>query len=584
MRTRYIAAVSWDPAARGRVADRLCRHRGMNQVFERGPLLLFAGAGAGERQQIGIDGMLLGRLFDRARGGPLMLGEDDQQAILNSRGKWLIDRAWGGYVMLLISSDGSKVSILRAPLGDLPCYWWRSEGTMLLGSDINIMEAAGMPAPGLDCAALARHLAAEDLRRAETCLSGVQELPGGERIDVCDRGVERHALWSPWPFAAPREQVADPALAISTVRSAALQSVSCHACGFDRIVLKLSGGLDSSIVAACLARAHVDVTCVNLVTARPAGDEREHARAVASWLALPIVERLRDVSMVDVATSLAARLPRPTARAFAQESARIAGEIATETGSGALFDGGGGDNLFCSLQSARPVTDCLQDPQGRRWALPTARTVAALAQASLFAVIRRSFGIALRRTTAYRWTLDTRFMSADAAHTAASKMHHPWLQPPDDVLPGKVAHVALIAAAQSVVEGFDVEDSLPTYSPLICQLLAEACLRVPSWLWFDNGNNRAAARRAFDTLLPARTVQRRSKGAPDCFIADIYDARRGQIRELLLGGILDQQKLIDAEAIATVLNDDAPVQGHDFLRIMHLVDAEAWARCRWRHR
>jgi asparagine synthase (glutamine-hydrolysing) len=140
--------------------------------------------------------------------------------------------------------------------------------------------------------------------------------------------------------------------------------------------------------------------------------------------------------------------------------------------------------------------------------------------------------------------------------------------------------VALIAAAQSVAEGFDPREALPTCSPLISQPIVEACLKVPTWLWFENGRNRAVARRAFQPLLPSATVQRRSKGAPDCFIADLFDANRALIRQTLLDGVLRQLGLLDVAALEQELDQNSPVRGHDFLRIMQLTDAEVWARCR----
>jgi asparagine synthase (glutamine-hydrolysing) len=129
-----------------------------------------------------------------------------------------------------------------------------------------------------------------------------------------------------------------------------------------------------------------------------------------------------------------------------------------------------------------------------------------------------------------------------------------------------------------VVEGTDVEDGIPLCSPLISQPLVEACLRVPSWLWFEDGHNRFVARSAFRDQLPVDVLDRDSKGAPDCFVADLYDANRSKIRELLLGGLLRREKLLDDKAVDAALDNQAPVEGHGFLRLMRLVDAETWAR------
>lgn len=581
MRPRYLVALTRDESLLGALKARLratpTACEGGRVVLERSGLLVFV-VGTGV-SQLGQDGALIGTVFTRGGAGAITLEEADQQAAVASRGASLIRRCWGGYVAVLGDAEGGRVDILRAPLGDLACYWTSIKGIVLFASDLSLMRAAGMPSPSIDAAALACHLAAEDIRRPETCLAQVKELPGGQRITVEADRYEHEALWSPWVFAAPERQLPDAEEAARRVRDSALHCVRARAAGFGHILLKLSGGLDSSIVFACLRNSARPFTALTLVTHDPSGDERAHAGAVARSCGVRLVERYRDPSRVALERSAAACLPRPTARSFTQETARIAAEVACETGSEAIFDGGGGDNIFCSLQSARPAADCLMSEAGRGFFWRTAESIAQLAQTSLWAVARRAWMIKWRRSPAYRWPLDIRFLSAEARAELNGAVNHPWLIVPTGIPPGKAAHVALIAAAQSVAEGFDMESALPTFSPLISQPLVEACLQVPSWLWFEAGRNRAIARRAFAGRLPDATLQRRSKGAPDCFIADLYDTNRGLIRQMLMDGVLRQLRLLDVVSLENQLDEDAPVRGHDFLRIMQLTDAEAWARC-----
>lgn len=580
MRPRYLIAVTEDKALLGALKARLLATPTTCEggiVLERSGLLVFV-VGPGV-SKLGQDGVLIGTVFTRGAADAVTLADADLKAAVASRGASLIRRCWGGYVAVLCDAEAKSVDILRAPLGDLACYWTCIEGMILFASDVGLMRAAGMPSPSIDAAALARHLVAEDIRRPETCLAQVKELPGGQRITVGAGGYRQETLWSPWIFAAAERQLSDAQEAARRVRDAALHCVGARAADFSHILLKLSGGLDSSIVFACLHHSKRPFTAVTLATHDPSGDERAHARTVARSVGVHLVERYRDPSKVALERSAAALQPRPTARSFTQETERIAAEVASETGSEAIFDGGGGDNVFCSLQSARPAADCLISEAGHGFFWRTAESIAQLAQTSLWAVARRAWMMKWRRSPAYRWPMEIRFLSAEARAELEGAITHPWLIAPTGTLPGKTAHVALIAAAQSVAEGFDMEIALPTFSPLISQPLVEACLQVPSWLWFEGGRNRAVARRGFAGRLPDATLQRRSKGAPDCFIADLFEANRPMIRAMLTGGALGDLGLLDVEALSQALDDRAPVRGHDFLRIMQLVDAEAWARC-----
>ena len=577
MRPRFLAAIPRRPTAVSKVRNRLqalkAQHPSLRLVLDHCSVMVMAERGP--VSSLGGGGVLLGSLFEHRR--PARLSPQVQDEVRSTLGGSLIDNFWGGYVAILGGPSSEGVSLIRAPLGDLPCYWAEDGGLVLAASDVSLLLAAGLSRPGIDEDALARYLLAEDLRTSWTCLEGIRELRGGGRLTVAPGAIAADVLWSPWSFAAGSRQVTEAREAARRVHVTALDCVQALATEHRSVVLKLSGGLDSSIVAACLARTGRKVTALNLVTSDPAGDERHHARRVAEALALPMIERLRDSGRVDLSSSLAARLPRPTARAFLQQSNQIAAEIALETGSSAVFDGGGGDNVFCSLHSPRPAADCLLSKDGRPHFWKTAKSIARLSQTSLWTVAATAW-LRTWRSPAYRWDRDMRYLSPDLAAAAITDPPHPWLIPPPGSLPGKSAHVALIAAAQSVAEGFDPEETLPTISPLIAQPLVEACLEIPSWLWFANSLNRAVARTAFARDLPEATIRRRSKGAPDSFLAELFERNRSLIRSSLLHGVLAERRLLDRQALAAALDDSGPLQGHDFVRILRLMDVEAWAR------
>jgi asparagine synthase (glutamine-hydrolysing) len=101
---------------------------------------------------------------------------------------------------------------------------------------------------------------------------------------------------------------------------------------------------------------------------------------------------------------------------------------------------------------------------------------------------------------------------------------------------------------------------------------------VPSWLWFEHGRNRAIARRAFADDLPADILQRRSKGTPDSFVAEIFETHRTALRRMLADGVLAKHGMIDLAAAFRVLDDPRPVHGDAFRRVLQFADVEAWAR------
>lgn len=580
IRPHYLAIVSRDPASLNAIGDRVISRYALNTVFrsdsDAGQLLVMASTT--ELITLTDRGVILGSLFQRGSQRRVRsLPRAAQNSVLESGGDWLINGGWGGYVAIFTDQVGRACHVIRAPLADLGCYIAETRNAVLISSNPDLLEAAGCK-PSINADALARHLAADDIRSTETCLTGVTELAGGERLTIDAMQATRYALWSPWRSAARDRQGVDPREAERRLRDTAIHCVGARADEAGDILLKLSGGLDSSIVAACLGAAGRPFSCLTLVTKDPAGDERAYARTVADALGVVLFERFRDASKVDLRRSAAARFARPTARSFNQESSRLSLEVGARIGAGAIFDGGGGDNIFCSLQSVRPAADCLIRDAGATAFWRTSRSIAELGQASVWDVAWRAWRVSHRKNHAYRWPLDRRFLARAALDALPAVASHPWLSAPHGALPGKAAHVALVTAAQSVAEGVNARDGPPIASPLISQPLIEECLSIPSWMWFDDGQNRVVARQAFAGDLPAAIIARRSKGAPDSFVAEIFEANRKVIRSMLMSGVLRSHGLLDLAALSLILEDRSPLVSHDFLRVMQLADAEAWAR------
>lgn len=522
-------------------------------------------------------GVILGRIAPRDFfPGLEVLSTSEATKVSESRGGRLVERYWGGYVAILPRPDGA-VDLLRAPLGDLPCYLSIEEVTTFFSSSARLLTELSGTKLAISWPALTRQMAFPMLRRAETCLDGISEIPGGERLTLGDGRVDRTALWSPWGWVRRERMIPDAAEAKIELYRIAHSCVATAVREHGPILLKLSGGLDSSIVAACLARSKVDFSAITLVTAEPSGDERSYARLIAGHVGVPLVEGMRNPRAFCLERSPSRDLPRPSIPGFRQESDRLTHAAARKTGAGLIVDGGGGDNVFCAVQSPAPVVDCLLMREGRSRVGATAMNIASLANVSATQVWRAAITRAFKRRRNHRWPADCRFLSPEAAASVPSQGLHPWLETPRSVPPGRAAHVALIAAAQSYVEGF-ADDEPPLLSPLLAQPLVETCLRIPSWEWYSGGLNRAVARAAFADDLPSEIVHRRSKGTPDAFVVDVLEQNRSHIRESLLEGALAREGLIDTEALARHLGSKKPIQDGVFHRIMALFDAEVWAQ------
>ena len=574
---RYLAVAAFrDPFGFKRSIAPIMAEAGLSPIFSV-PGLQVYGEGPAPLVLPDEGGVILGPIFRQGGAMPRITAFDENEGrrVVSSRGKNLIEDCWGDYVAFIAS--GNESMILRPPLSDLGCLHVHHRGLLLLSSELDLLARCGVTIDDPDWNEVTSHLRTTGLRTPATCIRGIDELLWGNRMVVTLENERTEPCWSPWSFALAlrNESVADLA---ARLRELALSCTAAQVRDLGAVCALLSGGLDSSILAACLAKAGPRLTCLNLPYGDANGDERRYSRMVAAHLDVPLFEIEPEVSEVDIACCDAIGLARPLARAFVQPARRAKHRLAAATGAADVVDGSGGDSLFCSMQSAAPVADRLLREGPGPGVLKTAVDMARLTEASLPRVLGLALRRAFLRRRTHRWLLDDRFLSRDAI-ARASKRSHPWLKTPRGALPGSATHVANMIVVENLIEISNGQ--VAEWSPLMAQPLVEFCLSVPSWHWFDNGHNRALARKAFEDLLPPEIAWRRDKGSPDGFIGEVFEVNCQKLTDLLIGGELDQAGLLDADAILAALTAGLPLMGYDYNRLMRIADVEAWVRsCR----
>lgn len=480
---------------------------------------------------------------------------------------------WGDYVEFFIK--GSKASVRRSPFGNLACYFVRTADGVLIASDPLVLRDAGCLRLRPNWNALALQLVAPGIRRRETCLDAVCELSGGDALKA-ESDFNVVSFWSPWQCVRADPISTDPDSAAENLRHMICNAVAAQTAGYAKSVLLLSGGVDSSIVAAALAQAGRQCAALNMVTQSLGGDERAHARRVADHCGFTLTEVERDVGKVDVTRSLCIDQPYPIEKCFRQATMTAAYDLAGEIGAGTILDGGGGDNIFCSLQSAAPLVDLLRRHAPGYRAAILMRDIATITQASHAAILKQAIDRLLRRPPRYRWQRNLTLLTPLGLNHVAKAVAHPWLDAPRGALPGKAGHIGLVLAALALVQSPSATELVPSRSILLAQPVVEACLAIPTWLWFERGRNRAVARRAFDPLLPAANTWRQTKGAMDSFIVEIFEANRPLLREMLADGQLAKSGLVDRAALLAAIDASGPVRGRTFDWVMDFADIEAW--------
>lgn len=521
-------------------------------------------------RDLGGGSVLLGEAM---ASGPAKCQEATDIALRASGGRLLLEQYWGDYVALIRMAGRSELGVVRPPCSQTPLLRRRLGAATLLSSELHALIAAG-DVPGIDWGFVAEHVAFRHLLSARTGIDTIEEVfPGDFTIE--GSSPSRTAIWSPWRWTSPDRRIADASAAAGALRSTVDATVASLTDSLGPFLLELSGGLDSSIVAAALHASGSRVTAVNFVTPGPEGDERRFARQVADRFALALTERSfeGDTDFLLPEPQLLARpgmpaLLRPVDAAIAVEGSRV--------GAAAFVSGTGGDSVFCSLGSAVPAIDRMKVAGIGASVASVVRDLASVHETTLWNSARHAWRAARRATVRRAWPRTEAFVVRDALPERAP--FHPWLEEPEGVLPGSRTHVRSIMAALAHLDGYPRHAIAPSIFPLLAQPVVELSLRIPTWLWVRGGRDRSVARAAYADALPLNVARRRGKGAMDSYCHEQFEAARDGLREFLLDGMLADAGILDRDAVGAFLSRSPGLRDNAFYHLVALADVEAWSR------
>lgn len=590
---RYLA-LAWDPdrplpaAAARRHAAGLRGATGWRIALDRPGLLVgCTGERPGINQAYPLDhhrGVVLGKLFD-PHGAPTPVdhfrarpGESD--AVGRQGAGPLIERHWGRYVAFTESPEGG-FRVLRDPSGTLPCLHLNHDGVDVVFSWLEDLLALlpDLPGPAVNWAHLVAHLGGGELTGAPTALDGIRQVLAGELVPVGAHHERARFAWraTDHAHAKPLDDVAEASAALRrTVMACARSWASCY----DTLLLRLSGGIDSSILASCLSasRTRARVTCLNYHSAGADSDERPYARLAAARAGRELVEAERDDSFRLERVLDVARTPNPSnylGRLVVQTDA----DLASVLGAPALFTGAGGDQLFFEFYRWWPAADYLRS-RGIDRGLPGALVDAArLGKVSVW----RAAGHALADRFRVRppaapldrpWTLATDALWAPPRN--AARLHHPAYADGAGLPIGKLMQVQQLTHHGSYYDPYQRAAAPEIVNPLLSQPLIELCLRIPTFVLARGGRPRGLVRQAFADDLPPEIVRRRSKGGLQELLATVLQRNLGFARQMLLDGELVRHGLLDRRRVESALAGGPGAAPGRVAEIHMFIGVEAW--------
>ncbi|MCD9096441.1 asparagine synthetase B family protein [Luteimonas fraxinea] len=520
-------------------------------------------------------GVVVGHIFLRS-GRPATANDLPHSLDADALASHLLSQCWGDYLLLCPSSDSPHLIVMREPSGGVPCVYTRGNGLGVVTSDISLCGAFGVSRLEIDWDFIAQSLVSPHIKTLRTGLKHVNELLPGTSLLLTPDAAQVREVWSPWAFVKCGHRHNVLGDAADDVRSAVQTVVSAWADADRSVLLELSGGLDSSIVAACLRNTGAELTCFNLSTPVPGADEQQYAELMASQLGVPLRRGILSFEDAEFAFALPPHTVSPGVAALQHAVDQTMERAAESFGTGSFFSGGGGDTVFGYLRSAAPAADAYRE-RGLAAGLASTQDLSRLHQCTFWKAGRLTLR-KLRRPPRSALMEDRSFISASVAPGRPTP--YPWTVPPARAYAGDIERISDLAGTQ-IFRDITLRGTKRWMRlPLLSQPVVEACLRTPSWMWIAGGRNRAVARAAFADQLPASILDRRSKGSFAAYSGAVYRRGKHGMRGFLLYGQLRERGLLDVPALESYFAAELASRDISFMRIFALCMVENWVRNR----
>jgi asparagine synthase (glutamine-hydrolysing) len=505
-------------------------------------------------------------------------------------GPRFVERLDGMFAIALWDAGRRRLVLARDRLGKKPLVWTRlDDGTIAFASELKAFHALPGFQPEPDLVALDAYLALQYVPGSRTGIRGVQRLEPGSLL-VCEGDsvtIERY--WKP----AYGEEAATDEEWLARVRESVSAAVRKRLVADVPLGALLSGGLDSAIVVAQMARASPEpIRTFTVGFADERYDERAFARAVADRYSTRHEEIVLEPDAAATLPRLAAAFDEPLGDEAALPLFLICEAARQEVTVGLVGDGG--DESFAGYEryTAMGLAERVPAPAaaagarllralpaGRRERRSPAFRAARFLEAAAVPAVER-YGRLMEVLTLN----ERRELWTDEARTEIGTLLSPGF-----LLGGRIT--SGIAGLQRLdLETYLPGDLLPKSdiasmahslelrSPLLDHRVVELGLALPDHLKRRGRDGKIALRRAFADDLPASVSQRGKSGLGVPLAAWFRGELRPLARELLLGEQARSRGWFRTAAVERLLDEHAAGRADNGHRLWTLVMLELWQR------
>lgn len=527
-------------------------------------------------------GIVLGRLFNKSSGTLVEhIEERELQAIRESQGKWLGERYWGRYLLVLRDEDDASITIYRDPLGGIPLFVTRIPEGVLFSSELPLLYDILKEKPAFDWTYLTSYVAASSVLTTSTPFQGIEEVFPGSYVSISTEEYITGLFWDPTFISSKEYKEKELEEHIIETFSSCIRAWAQET---ESIALELSGGLDSSALLILMKKvvpSTVNIICFNYFHPHVASsDERNYAAEVAQECNVELL-CIDQSKALPLSMFPAHKSNKPSSFLLNEALNKAITSVAIKKNNYEFMSGQGGDHLFL----APPLVESLGDyflAKGIRgigakigeisayYRTPFFNTIGQSLKA-LFAYYRSKTDHVLANTEIEEW------MNASFLAYIDPTIHQaPFWKRLQQVYPAKARHIYDIYNALLYTDqGYRIEGK-SVINPFLSQPFVELVLSIPTYELYKKEHDRSPFRNAMGKISQAQSIWRKDKGETTGITIFALNSNYKYICELLLEGKFARHNLINKDKLYDHLNHSKNGKSFNLWPLMNLISVELW--------
>ena len=528
--------------------------------------------------------------------------KSDTETIVHAYEQWgddCVERFRGMFAFAIWDAPKRRLLLVRDRLGIKPLYWTMAGDTLLFGSEIKALLASGMVEAVANHAVLPEVLSTRYTSGEETLFRGINKLLPGHRLVFEGGAVGIQQYWDlPTRTDSPESPAASP---VERFKELLEESVRLRLMADVPLGMFLSGGIDSSAIAAIMARM-IDrpLQTFSVAFKDRAFNELEYAREVARTIGAVSHEIVIDyqdffgalpklVWHEDEPIAHPSSVPLYFVSALARQHVTV---VLTGEGSDELLAGYGKYPRVAWNWRAGTVYERMLPAAVRE---SIARGIVPMLPRKLERYARRSFLTMDRSPEAMFFDNFASIRLADqqrllapayrpaASRTGAYASSLGYFNAPNgnSTLLDRLLYADIKTYLVELLmkqDQMSMATSIESRVPFLDHKLVEFAATLPDAWKLSGFTTKRILRESMKGLLPESILNRPKMGFPVPFAGWTRGAWNGVARDVLLDRRSRERGLIDPVAVESLVRDHAAGRTEGGDRIWSLMNLELWHR------